>query len=107
MREQNGVKVYDTGEIPDELKDIRLEHLRFPYGLKQVIQSDGAKHWIPGTREDLLASESKRLGRELREIQGNCAMTLPPNCAGSGCPVPAFCAKFVNGSYVYCACQLP
>jgi hypothetical protein len=106
MKEQNGVRIYDKGEVPQELKDVRLEHLRFPYGIKEVVQSDGTKRWEPGTREDLLAAESKRLGRAVAEIQGTCAMTLPPNCSGGGCPVPGFCAMFTSGSYHYCGCQL-
>ena len=106
MRSQNDVRIYANGEVPEELKNLQLEEVRFPFGIK-LIESDLATHWIPGTREDLLAAESKRLGREVTEIEGNCAMTMPPNCSAGGCAVPAFCAMFQNGNYYYCACQLP
>lgn len=106
MKEQNGVHIYDRAEVPQNLNEVHLENLLFPFGIKEIIQSDGSRYWIPGTKEDLLAAESKRLGRDVREIEGTCAMTMPPNCSGGGCAVPGFCALFASGSYYYCGCHL-
>jgi len=105
MKEQNGVRIHAGDEVPNELKEIRLEDIRFPYGIKFIVQKDGTKHWVPGTREDFRTAESQRLGRDVGDMDSPCTMGMPPNCTG-GCPIPGFCAILVNGSYHYCGCQL-
>ena len=53
--ERNGVRCYEPGDpLPDELRNLSLESLRLPYGLK-FIDIEGKMYWTPGTREDFVS----------------------------------------------------
>jgi hypothetical protein len=101
LKSQNGVLVYDKGEEPEAFRNFSLETLRLPFGIK-LIESESGLRWVPGTREDFLAAESKRLGQPVTDTSSACDMAVPPACR-AGC-IDGTCSDLAQGSYHYCVC---
>jgi hypothetical protein len=103
MKERNGVKIYDRNDpqIPAEFKNIRLQDIRFIYGLKKVVEG-GETYWVPGSREDKAELESKLKGKKVSEPDKACFLYPAPNCAGT-CNLGT-CNLVSFGLYYSCSC---
>ena len=103
MQEKNGIRVYDRNDpqIPAEFKNIKLEDIRFIYGLRRV--SEGTEHyWVPGTKEEALEVESRLRGTKVSEIDAACFLGSPPNCNGT-CNLGT-CNLVSLGLFYRCSC---
>jgi hypothetical protein len=110
MKTQNGVQIYEKGEeikdLPGDLKAETYANFYAPYGLK-IVEIRGKHYWTPGTKEEVIRSEAKRLGvpeSKVKLFEG-CHIAGPNRCSG-GCPIGerGICSLIYNPPNSYCMC---
>lgn len=118
MREQNGIRIYEEGDIlpalPKGLEEFTAKSLFAPYGFK-IVEYDGEPYWVPGTEEDFRRSEATRLGIAPDRVEVKidfshgppCAMDRPRHCHSlAHCDFNWRCNRLYDDQnrYYYCRC---